>query len=127
MITTEHITDFVSIELVNGVVIGTLKCEYVDLSIAQAAVSHRLKHFGNKDYLMIVNMSNVKHITKEAREYLASEIGCSKVKCCAIIISSEVTKIIANFFVRINKPLVPTSIFTSEEKARQWLSSCAKR
>ncbi|MDF2451466.1 MAG: hypothetical protein K0S26_970, partial [Bacteroidota bacterium] len=111
MIITEHITDFVSIELVNGILIGTLKCEYVDIAIARAAVKYRLKHFGDKDYLMIINMNNVKHITKEAREYLASEKGCRKIKCGAIIISSEVTKIIANFFIRINKPLVPTSLF----------------
>lgn len=126
MITTEDIKDSVSIELVNGVLIGTLKCEYVDLSIAQAAVSHRLKHFGDKDYLLMISMSDVKHVTKEAREYFASEEGCLKIKCCAIIISSEVTKIIANFFIRINKPLVPTSLFTSEEKARQWLVACSK-
>lgn len=126
MITTENITDSVSIELVNGVLMGTLKCEYVDLSVAEAAVEYRLKHFGNKDYMLLINMANVKHVTKEAREYLASEKGCNKVKCCAILISSEVTKIIANFFIRINKPLVPTSTFTSEDKARQWLLSCSK-
>lgn len=126
MITIEDIKDSVSIELVNGVLIGTLKSEYVDLSIAQAAVAHRLKHFGDKDYLLMISMANVKHVTKEAREFLASEEGCRNVQCCAIIISSEVTKIIANFFIRINKPLVPTSTFTSEDKARQWLLSFAK-
>jgi hypothetical protein len=123
MITSEHIKDSVSIELVNGIVMGSFKCEYVDLNIAKAAVAHRLKHFGNKDYLLMINLAPVKHITKEAREFLASKEGCSNVKCCAIIISSEVTRIIANFFIRMNKPLVPTNLFTSEEKARQWLFS----
>ncbi|MES2566387.1 MAG: hypothetical protein V4565_05945 [Bacteroidota bacterium] len=123
MLTVEQINDSVSLELVNGILICTLKCEYVDLEVARLAVSHRLKHFGNKDYPMTINMCNVKHITKEAREYLASEEGCRKIKCCAIIISSEVTKIIANFFIKINKPVVPTNLFTSEEKARHWLLS----
>lgn len=126
MLTAEHIKDFVSIELVNGILIANLKCEYFDLPLAQATVSHRLKYFGNKDYLLMIHMNNVKHITKEAREYLASEKGCRKIKCCAIIISSEVTKIIAKFFIKINKPVVPTNLFTSEEKARQWLFSHVK-
>jgi hypothetical protein len=123
MVTSEKIKESISVELVNGILIGTFKCEYVDLELAKAAVENRIKYFGKHDYPMIVILGCVKHITKEAREFLASKEGCQKVKRCAIVISSEVTKIIANFFIRINKPQVPTTIFTSEEKARQWLLS----
>ncbi|MCD6017715.1 MAG: hypothetical protein K0S53_836 [Bacteroidetes bacterium] len=112
----------ISIELVNGILVGTYLCEIVDLETAKAGVSDRMENFGHKAFPLLVYTNKVKHISKDAREYLASEAGCQKVKSCAIITNSIVTRVIANFFLHINKPLVPTKLFTDEESATQWLS-----
>lgn len=111
----------ISLELVNGILVGTYLVETVDLQMAQATVVSRIKLYGNKDYPLLIHTQNVKHITKEARDYFASKEGCQKIKSCGIVINSEVTRVIANFFLNINKPLVPTKLFTCEESARKWL------
>lgn len=112
----------ISIELDKGILVGSYQCEIVDLETAKSAVSYRLENYGNKDHPLLIYSNKIKHITKDAREYLASEEGCQKIKCCAIITNSIVTRVIANFFLQINKPLVPTRLFTDEVSARKWLS-----
>lgn len=113
----------VTLTLTNGILVGTYLIETIDLKMAQSAVINRMKLYGEKDYPLLIHMTNVKHVTKEAREYFASKEGCKKIKSCAIITNSIVTRVIANFFLTLNKPLVPTKLFTNEEHAKQWLSN----
>ncbi len=113
----------ISVTLDNGILVGTYLCETVDLETAKIAVEDRVKRFGHKDFPLLVHATIVKHVTIEARNYLASEEGCQKIKSCAIITSSIVTRVIANFFLTLNKPLVPTKLFTNEEHAKEWLSN----
>jgi hypothetical protein len=122
MVDHSHIHEFLSLELIEGILIAELKSEIVDLKIAKASVTHRLQQYNDKDYPLFINIKAVKHITKDARDYLASKEGCHKVASCAIIINSNVTRVLANYFIMINKPLVPTKVFTNEEGAKQWLS-----
>ena len=118
---TSPIKELVTVEQVDGIILCVLESETVDLSIAKMAVAYRVKLFGDKDYPIIVSIKNVKHITKEARDYLASKDGCSKTKAVAIFIDSIVMSVIANFFLQINKPLVPTKLFTDKISAIEWL------
>ncbi|MBC7696394.1 MAG: hypothetical protein H7141_13220 [Burkholderiales bacterium] len=120
---TSPIKELVTVEQVDGIILCVLESETVDLNIAKMGVAHRVKLYGDKDYPILVRIKNVKHITKEAREYLASKDGCNKVKCGAIIIDSIVMSVIANFFLQINKPLVPTKLFTNKESAIDWLNT----
>lgn len=112
-----------SIVLTNGILVGTYLAEAIDLKMAQSVVINRMKLYGEKDYPLLIHMNNVKHVTKDARDYFASKEGCQKIKSCAIITNSIVTRVIANFFLTLNKPLVPTKLFTDEESAKQWLSN----
>lgn len=112
----------ISITLDKGILVGVYLCEIVDLETIQSAVNFRLKNYGHKDFPLLIHTNKMKHITREAREYLASEEGCQKIKSCAILTDSILTKVIANFFLQINKPLVPSKLFTNEESARKWLS-----
>lgn len=122
MVDRTDIDDFLSLDLVNGILIAALKSKTVDLEMAKASVTYRLQQYHDKDYPLFVNIKTVKHITKEARDYLASKEGCHKAASCAILINSNVTRVLANYFIMINKPLVPTKVFTNEEGAKQWLS-----
>ncbi len=122
MVDRTDIDDFLSLDLVNGILFAALKSETVDLKMAKASVTYRLQQYNDKDYPLFINIKVVKHITKEARDYLASKEGCHKTASCAILINSNVTRVLANYFIMINKPLVPTKVFTNEEGAKQWLS-----
>lgn len=61
-------------------------------------------------------------IDKEAREYAASEEGLRYSKVEAFVINSLAHKILANFYMKVNKPSVPTKFFRSREEAEDWLS-----
>jgi hypothetical protein len=112
----------ISIKLDKGILVGTYLCEDVDLNTVKMIVEYRLSHFGHKEFPLLIHTNKVKYISREARNYLASKEGCQKIKSCAILTNSIVTKVIANFFLQINKPLVPTKLFTNEDSARKWLS-----
>lgn len=123
MFTSTLKNELVSMELVNQILIGEIKSELVDLEVAKSAVKFRLEKFGDKFYPFLINIKTVKHVTKEAREYLASKDGCEKVSASAILINSAIASMVGNFFIKINKPLVPTKLFTDKTLAIQWLSN----
>lgn len=114
---------YARIEISSGIVHARWKSDNVDLSIAKAAVAARLTVTGNRSYQMIADTRQVKSISKEAREYLSSRDGCAGVTRAAILINSSLGSTVVNFFLKINRPLVPTKIFTSEAAAVKWLSA----
>jgi hypothetical protein len=48
-------------------------------------------------------------------------IGATLVKACALITGSGFNRTLGNIFLTIDKPAVPTKLFTDEGKAREWL------
>jgi hypothetical protein len=67
-------------------------------------------------------MRGIKSTTKEARRYLAT-IGATLVMAGALITGSPLNRALGNIFLTIDKPSVPTKLFTSETKALEWLNS----
>lgn len=123
MITDSIKNEYASVHLIDGILTGVIKAESVDLKVAKAAVALRLEKFNDKDYPFLINIKQVKFVSKEARDFLASETGCEKVAASAILINSAVASMLGNFFMRINRPYVPTKLFTNEEMALAWLST----
>lgn len=118
--------DEITIELENGIVTGIFKPEFCDLETVQRLVEYRLNATKRKAYPTIANIITIKKITKEARDFLASKEGCAGITVFAILINSPIGSMIGNFWMRINKPLVPTRIFTKEEDAKKWLKQYIK-
>ena len=61
--------------------------------------------------------------SKEAREFSSSEEGCEFKKADAFVIKSRTHKIMANLILKVNKPLVPTSFFSTMKEAEIWIDS----
>lgn len=70
---------------------------------------------------LLVDFTKVKHMTREAREYYSSEENAKKMKALGIVTSSNIGRMVANFFIGINKVRNPVRIFNSYEEAMQWL------
>ncbi len=68
-------------------------------------------------------VGNYVTMDKDAREYSASEIGLKFSIAEAFVINSLPQKMLANFYMRVNKPAVPTKFFDSIEKAEEWLKN----
>ena len=79
--------------------------------------------FDLTSYPLIIDTTEIKSIAKEARDYFSMKDRGSKVMVLAIIIKSPLSKIIANFFMGLNKPVVPVKLFTDEETAIDWCKS----
>jgi hypothetical protein len=70
----------------------------------------------------IVDITKVKSVTREARLYYSSEVASHVISAAALLVDSQVSKVLANFFLGINKPLMPVRLFNSEEQAMEWLN-----
>jgi hypothetical protein len=114
-------------ELEDGIIIGTFKLEYVDLSIAQVITNYRLELQKGKSYLLLSNIKSIKSSTKPARDFMASKEGCEGVIAAAMLIDSPLGSMIGNFFISISRPLVATKIFTEEAAAKKWLTQYVKK
>ena len=61
------------------------------------------------------------NVTKEARDFGASKEGLKYSLVEAYVIDSLAHKILANFYMKFNKPPVPTQFFKAKEEAELWL------
>lgn len=78
---------------------------------------------GGKRKLLLVIANEFSDIDKDSREYMATDESTQHSIAEAYVIKSLSQKIIANFYLRINKPKVPTMIFTNLSSAEKWLKS----
>lgn len=94
---------------------------------AEIFVEHALENtkaveqfFYGKKFPLIVDIREIKSISKEARDHFSMKDRKSAVSSIAIIINSQLSRIIGNFFMGLNKPAVPVKLFSSELEAVKW-------
>ena len=121
MLETLLIHEIVDITLEDGIIRTRLKIPFVDLEIARRCVNLRFEAIVDRPYLMLSDARSMKKITKEAREYLSGKEARDGVTAVAVLVEKPVGRIILNFFLAINKPLVPTKSFSKEDDAKKWL------
>lgn len=95
-----------------------------DIELADALQNYEATRILTKKdkYLVLVDGRVTLSVSREARAYAAQ----SKNDECianAFVITSTANKLIGNFYINVNKPSVPTKIFSSEEKAIEWLET----
>lgn len=112
---------YVTMWIENGILYGRFANDLeLTLPIAKACVEGRIFFSKGKSYPMLVDMTGLKSVNKQARQYMAT-MGATLVTAGALITRSAVSKMIGNMFLTIDKPPVPVKLFTSELKAREWL------
>ena len=72
---------------------------------------------------VLVDMTAISEISKEARDYFANERTASIQRATALLTSSPVSRVIGNFFMGLNKPISPTRLFTDPRGAIKWLQT----
>ena len=76
---------------------------------------------GGKAFCNLVVMERFVQVGDGARKYAASEENNTYTIADAFVINSFALKIVGNFYIRYDKPVRPTRIFTNEEEALTWL------
>lgn len=72
---------------------------------------------------LLVDIRELKSITKEARAYLAGEESTKNVSRLALLVGSPISRMIGNFFLAVNRLPFAVSLFSEEQKALSWLRS----
>lgn len=98
------------------------KTDSIDLDIVNQILKDKVKNIDDNDYPGYVELRSVKKMDGEARRRLKTDIGHKNVSACAVVINSKIQEVVMNFFTLINKPRIPVKAFTSEKKAKEWLS-----
>ncbi len=62
-------------------------------------------------------------ITPEARKYATSEEGVMYTLATTVLVDNLAKKMLFNFFMNVNKPIVPTKGFSNKEDAFLWLEN----
>lgn len=119
-----HITAYAEFELENGILTITFMPMDITLAIAKEIVQTRIEYSAGQSYPGLADVRKVRGIDREAREYFSSDEARVGVIAGALLIDSQFSSSIANFFLKVtlSKPKIPTRIFSKKEKALSWLS-----
>jgi len=71
-------------------------------------------------YPLLVDLRQLKSISKEARKHFSMKGRESKVIAIAMLVESNLSRRAANFYLSLNKPKVPVKLFNEEVKAEEW-------
>ncbi len=70
----------------------------------------------------LIDMTKVKSMSREARAFYAGPEPAKALLAVAILTTSNIGNLVANFFLRLTKPSLPTKLFTDADEAMDWLS-----
>ncbi len=115
-------TEYVNMFIEDGIFQCYFKSmEVMDIGVAKQTVNDRLNFFQNKSYPSLFDITEVKQTTKEARDFMANE-GNDLVLASAMVVTNPMLKMMANFYIMVNRPKNPTKLFTDRDSALEWLS-----
>jgi len=100
--------------------------EGAELTIEQTRPFTRavVKVTGGKVCPLLIDFKNMKSQTKESRDYYAKDPEHGKThSAAALVVNSMLTRMIANFFLGMNKAVKPVRLFDDRQAAIQWLKS----
>lgn len=91
----------------------------LDDAIANSRAVNNL--YTDHKFPLLVNSSQVKSMSREARKYLSVTDRSTHITAFAVVVESYLSTIIVNFFFKFNRTGVPARMFTNEEAALIWL------
>lgn len=106
--------------LPDGVVVARLNDGmYEELEHAKLAGNAITEFCGGSGARVMVVFGKAKGQSREAREYWAST---NVVGRAALVIGSPLSRVLGNIYMGIQKPKMPTRLFTLEAEALAWLA-----
>lgn len=93
----------------------------MELEDARENVAEIYEMGGRQRSLVLVDMRGVRSQSRDARAYFAGPDAERATLAVALLIGSPVSRVLANFFLRLTPQRLPTALFTDEDKALEWL------
>lgn len=85
---------------------------------AQAAMAAVNRIAGDGNYPMLVDMATTENVSIQARSVFSVPCAANRI---ALLGTSPVDRILANFFLGVHVPPCPTRFFTSRTESMKWL------
>jgi len=92
----------------------------IELKDVQEQIAAAEKMTEGGDYVSMMDGGLTMDVTDEAMTYVA-KFKSARWKAFAIVARSFSERILAGYFIKFKKPIRPTQVFTSPEKAIAWL------
>jgi hypothetical protein len=113
---TEESSDIVFVEFPDNL--------RVDLAAARQLVAGRLEFTQDKNHYLVVDISNVRHVSTEAKEFLQRpDAGLKNILGAAFIASNPVSALIANIFIKTPMKF-QAKFFWKKDDAFDWINKC---
>ena len=94
----------------------------MDINIARELVKNRLEYTRGMSVYALIDVTNLKSTTKEARDFMnSSEGGLKGLLAGAFLSNSVVATLLVNLYLKVSSPKIPARFFTSGEEALNWL------
>jgi hypothetical protein len=93
----------------------------ITLAEAQYVLAALAQQTGGVAVPTCVDISQARSMTSESRQYFSGEAANHSVRAVALVVGSPVSRVLASFFMSLNRPAFPTKLFTSEPEAIAWL------
>lgn len=77
--------------------------------------------YKGQKYPLLVDARNVKYMEREARKHFSTNGRDTKINSFAVMVKSPLSRMIGNFFMGLNKPMMPARLFDDEQEAIAWL------
>jgi hypothetical protein len=99
----------------------------MSIDVAKEIVANRLEYSGGKPKYTLIDFTNVKTVTKEARDYMNnSEGGLKGILGGAFLSNNVVATLFVNLYLKVSNPSVPAKFFTDRDEALSWLKKIKK-
>lgn len=94
----------------------------IDINTAKDMVKSRLDYTSGQSVYTLIDFTNVKSVTKEARDYMNSpEGGLKGILGGAFLSNSVVATLFVNLYLKVSRPSIPAKFFTNSSDAINWL------
>jgi hypothetical protein len=85
--------------------------------------ARRKELIGDREYAVVIISGLHATITPEARKLSAHPAYVKNRKAFAMVVTSLAQRIVGNFYIRFDKPVSPSRVFTDTKKALEWVKS----
>jgi hypothetical protein len=94
----------------------------MDIQIAKELVKNRIEYTQGKSVYALIDVTNLKSTTKEARDFMNSrEGGLKGLLGGAFLSNNVVATLLVNLYIRVSSPSIPARFFTNRDEALNWL------
>lgn len=118
----EYENDILRLEFIeSNIWFASYKVPKLDEISAGEALSFRMEKTKNADIKLLADVSNVKVVTKGARDFMGSLDAYKGIEGSALITTSAVAVMLGNFYLKFSSQPKPTKLVKNYEEGLEWL------